>query len=66
MKVYIYEDSDHGELEVFKTLKAARKYAEENTDIWRWNEDGEPVVGDEGDECVHEYIRIHEKEIRTK
>lgn len=64
MKLYIYYDADHGNLEVFKTLAKAKKHAEKE---WPDSDDYKEEWDDDcGDDIITrgEYQMIFIREIK--
>jgi hypothetical protein len=56
--VYVYNDMDHYETEVFSSLTAAKAYAEERWDDLVWEKNGSASWS------LGEYVRIHKCKIR--
>lgn len=61
-KVFVYHDADHGDIEVFSSLKTAKAYTEEH---WSFDETGEDDWVKEGDLYTRgEYVSISIKDIK--
>lgn len=68
MQIYIYHDSDHGDIEVFESLEKAKQFTQEH---WgptqEWEECGKGKDG----ECDHwhdlysDYVSIYRRSVPT-
>lgn len=60
MIVYVYHDADHSDIELFKTLREAKKYGDE-----RWPDDEEGWTDEyDGQWSLGEYVSIHKRNVR--
>lgn len=59
--IYVYQDRDHGDIEVFDTLKKALAYFTK-----MWDHDPEWEVNKDGSmhDMVSDYVIIHKKELK--
>lgn len=60
-QIYVYHDSDHGDVEVFDEMEKAKAYARTQ---WGEEQDWEDC-GDSIHDLVSDYVFIYIKEIRT-
>jgi len=56
--VWVYEDSDHGDIEVFRTFKQAKKYAEEQWPDVEWFSEDKNGCSDDN------YVHVSKKVVK--